>query len=210
MKSFIVQCFVFALALAVVSDAAAQIMPLRLPSKGESRTWKSADGAFSVEARLVGHTEDSAILERKDGKEITVPLKKLSDADQFHIAEAVAKATVKPEPAPMPRASPSIDPSSPFDAQAVVRAWSAPDEPFKLNRVAGWKLDKVPDQFELSLDGETVYAAYYAEAKHLVYRAKDGELLHTIEFGTAPLTASAISPNGKVIVATIGKDGAGG
>jgi len=50
---------------------------------GELRTWKSATGTFSTEAELIETTADGAVrLKKKDGKEIKVPLDRLSAADQ--------------------------------------------------------------------------------------------------------------------------------
>jgi S1-C subfamily serine protease len=50
---------------------------------GEMRTWKSASGTFSTEAELLEVTADGAVrLKLKDGREVRVPLDKLSPADQ--------------------------------------------------------------------------------------------------------------------------------
>ena len=71
---------------------------------GELRTWKSATGTFSTEAELLETTADGAVrLKKKDGKEIKVPLDRLSAADQeyarAHMSDAApaAKATAPPK-----------------------------------------------------------------------------------------------------------------
>lgn len=46
------------------------------------RTWTTADGKFSVDAEFVYVIRDSVKLRRLDGKEITVPLERLSDVDR--------------------------------------------------------------------------------------------------------------------------------
>lgn len=46
------------------------------------RTWTDITGKFKVEAKLVSSTADAVRIVRKDGKELTIPLNKLSDADQ--------------------------------------------------------------------------------------------------------------------------------
>src|SRR4029079_12806453 len=46
------------------------------------RTWNASNGKFSVEAKLVKVDEGKLVLKRADGQEITVPLDKLSEADQ--------------------------------------------------------------------------------------------------------------------------------
>jgi hypothetical protein len=56
--------------------------------KDEFRIWKSADGKFSVEARLVNSTGDAVELKRKDdGRTIRVPRDKLSAADEAYLRE---------------------------------------------------------------------------------------------------------------------------
>ena len=50
------------------------------------RTWESVDGRFSVAASLVSRSTDSVLLKRKDtGKEVSVPLSKLSRADLLYL-----------------------------------------------------------------------------------------------------------------------------
>ncbi len=46
------------------------------------RTWTDITGKFKVEAKLVSATADAVRIVRKDGKELTIPLAKLSAADQ--------------------------------------------------------------------------------------------------------------------------------
>lgn len=59
------------------------------------RTWKTADGAFSVEAKLIRKKRDSVVLERTDGKRVTVKLELLCDADKDYVASP-PKITDKP------------------------------------------------------------------------------------------------------------------
>lgn len=46
------------------------------------RTWKDATGKFTVEAEFISLNGDAITLKRKDGKEVTVPLSRLSKEDQ--------------------------------------------------------------------------------------------------------------------------------
>ena len=62
----------------------------------ESRTWKDATGKFSVQATLFYHDASQVVLEKSDGKTVTVPLSKLSAADRAYLQELDAK---KPAPA---------------------------------------------------------------------------------------------------------------
>jgi hypothetical protein len=54
----------------------------------EVRTWTSADGKFTVEARFLGLVGASIRLERKDtGKVVVVPLRQFSPDDQAYVRE---------------------------------------------------------------------------------------------------------------------------
>ncbi len=50
------------------------------------RTWTSASGKFSIEAAIVSSANGVVTLKNRQGKQITVDLKKLSDADRVFIA----------------------------------------------------------------------------------------------------------------------------
>lgn len=65
---------------------------LAIPLHG--RTWKSSDGK-EIEAELV-RIEDRAVVISMQGKEYTVPLDKLSQADRDFVAEEKAKANRSP------------------------------------------------------------------------------------------------------------------
>src|SRR5262245_43553234 len=45
-------------------------------------TWTDKSGKFTISAELVDVQGDKAVLRRDDGKQITVPTERLSDADQ--------------------------------------------------------------------------------------------------------------------------------
>jgi hypothetical protein len=52
----------------------------------EFREWSTADGMFKVEAQFLGKIGDTIRLKRKDnGKVISVPLEKFSEADQTYV-----------------------------------------------------------------------------------------------------------------------------
>ncbi|NLE38852.1 MAG: hypothetical protein GX621_12580, partial [Pirellulaceae bacterium] len=53
-----------------------------LVSVAAARTWTSRDGKFKTEAEFIDLKEDMVRLKKNDGKEISVPLAKLSDEDQ--------------------------------------------------------------------------------------------------------------------------------
>jgi len=52
------------------------------PSRSEYRIWTDDTGTFQVEAMYLGVTDGKVQLRRKDGREINVPLSRLSETDQ--------------------------------------------------------------------------------------------------------------------------------
>ena len=51
-------------------------------SLNKMRTWKDVSGKFSIKATCVKFDGDKAVLKKKDGKKISIPLEKLSDRDR--------------------------------------------------------------------------------------------------------------------------------
>lgn len=49
------------------------------------RTWRTANGSYSVKARMVEAREDSVVLEKEDGKRVTVKLNVLSESDKKYV-----------------------------------------------------------------------------------------------------------------------------
>ncbi|MEZ6070497.1 MAG: SHD1 domain-containing protein [Pirellulales bacterium] len=52
----------------------------------EMRTWQDSTGRFKVTAKLLRVEDEAVVLEREDGREVTVPLNKLSDTDRRFLA----------------------------------------------------------------------------------------------------------------------------
>ena len=52
------------------------------PAAAGLRTWSDATGKFRLEAELVGVEDGKAILKKKDGEQVLVPIDKLSKEDQ--------------------------------------------------------------------------------------------------------------------------------
>lgn len=69
------------------------VLPAIVASPAVGRTWKSADGKYTVEADFVKVDGGNVTLENKDGKRISVPLNLLSDADQQFIKSNSRPAT---------------------------------------------------------------------------------------------------------------------
>jgi hypothetical protein len=60
----------------------------------ELRLWKDASGSFQVRAKLIERTDGAVRLRKTDGKEISVPLAKLSQADQEYVDKTTAPKPV--------------------------------------------------------------------------------------------------------------------
>ena len=58
-------------------------------AKATSRTWKDTTGKFSIEATFVSKNATSITLKKTDGKEVTLPIAKLSKEDQAWIKESL-------------------------------------------------------------------------------------------------------------------------
>jgi hypothetical protein len=78
-------------------NALAQVYGNRGAASTESsmfRTWMDNTGTFRIEAQFLGVVEGKVRLRRKDGREIAVPLDRLSEADQQEAERLQKPATV--------------------------------------------------------------------------------------------------------------------
>ncbi len=82
----------------------------------EVRTWKDASGKFTIKARLLAVEDGKVSLEREDGTEIEIELKKLCTADQKYVADRP-----RPEDDPFK----PVAPKDPFKARAKSKSPSA-------------------------------------------------------------------------------------
>ncbi len=69
--------------VSTVSDAAPTV---------KSRSWSDVSGTFRVEATYLGKQGDQVLLRRNDGKEVAVPLARLSADDQHYVAKLLEEA----------------------------------------------------------------------------------------------------------------------
>lgn len=76
------------------------------------REWSDTTGTFKIEAELVAVRGDKVVLEKTDGKIITVPLDKLSAADRKYL-DGLNKPAPAPVPAPAPLPTPAPMPAVP-------------------------------------------------------------------------------------------------
>ncbi|MCH7726533.1 MAG: hypothetical protein IH991_08660, partial [Planctomycetes bacterium] len=73
----------------------------------EPRTWTDSTGTYKVQAEFVEFKDGNAVLLREDGRKVSVPVAKLSKADQDFVRAELRrrrsesnKPTVTPKPAP--------------------------------------------------------------------------------------------------------------
>ena len=84
---------------------------LCLATAATAREWSDASGKFRIQAELIAVHNGKAVLEKTDGSIISVPVEKLSAADQEFLKSQAASA-----PAPVPNAP---MPSSPMPSTAA-------------------------------------------------------------------------------------------
>lgn len=66
--------------------------PRRLPaSRTGSRIWTDASGQHKIEAELLRKTDSDVVLLRQDGREVTLPIAKLSKTDQTFLRRVPAE-----------------------------------------------------------------------------------------------------------------------
>src|SRR4029079_17003666 len=89
-----------------------------LPALALGREWMDASGKFKIEAELVAVRNGKAILEKPDGSVITVPVDKLSPADQefLRAKSGPSPASAKPEAGRPAALVPVANATTPFAA----------------------------------------------------------------------------------------------
>ncbi|MCU0718099.1 MAG: SHD1 domain-containing protein [Pirellula sp.] len=86
---------VFAIALSHVTKGVSQETVKNLADTQIFRTWTDNTGKFKVDAQLLDFENNSARLRNKDGKEISLPVNRLSSADQSFIQNELVKSLDK-------------------------------------------------------------------------------------------------------------------
>jgi hypothetical protein len=75
----------------ITADEAAKTAQRKKDFPGGMRMWTDAKGKHQIKAKLIGTKGDSVVLKREDGEKITIPLEKLSQADQRFIQSTMPK-----------------------------------------------------------------------------------------------------------------------
>lgn len=195
-------------------------------AESESRLWSDASGKFKIEAKLLEVKNGKAVLLKADGKKVEIPVTKLSDADQKHIAESENPFDA---PAGTPAPAPAPVGTAPTKAKAGP-AWSPPN--FKtLRQVPGlgkndkkpWALEPVPTPANLvarvelptfdfhdrpsgvlSVNGEWYALSLQNPFKNhrlCLVNLKTGELVATGEAEKdSKHIVAAVSPDGKFVL----------
>lgn len=130
----------------------------------KTRTWKSSDGAFSVEAELLHAQDGSVSLRRADGTAINISLEKLSAADQGFVIQQFPRVmlatAVKPAPVPPSESQrPPIDLSSEIQIRvARVNAERALEPPQQQLQ----KLERAAQSCSTAVEALALYQAFLA------------------------------------------------
>lgn len=83
---------------------------------GETRTWTDKSASYSIQAEFVELNGDLVVLRRQDGKELRVPLEKLSPADQEHVRQIRSSKPENPFAMSEPSAATMSQPSDESDS----------------------------------------------------------------------------------------------
>lgn len=169
-------------------------------SEAAARKWASASGQFSVEADLVEVRDGKVVLKKQNGKQITVPLDKLSAADRQYIASLAAKTPTDSAPkkkAPAARAKRPVKPKRQFTWETTERLVLPAEEAAKAKDDEVWVNDDgshvgyirkqgQKEQFVLDGTGEPRHDSvetgnlyknmlFFGGGEHYAYVAEDGE-----------------------------------
>ena len=72
-------------------------MPDETPPLGPLRKWSDQTGNFDIEAQFIKREGNNIFLKRTDQRTISIPLEKLSDADQEHLQQEKQKQAMEAE-----------------------------------------------------------------------------------------------------------------
>ncbi len=119
----------------------------------ELRTWADATGRFELQAKLESVEGGNAILVRADGQKMTIPVDKLSKADQDYLTRRNAESPFQPVEAspftplsgspvaaPAMPAPPALPPASTAEPRMVSVKWTASDMIALAAAGAEWKV----------------------------------------------------------------------
>ena len=135
---------------------------------GKERTWTDDAGKFSVTAELVEVRGDKVVLRRQDGKQITVPLAKLSDEDRKFVekkesAERGAAVLLNVFPPP------AVAPFDAGQAKAHQKAWADHlGVPVQITNSIGMKFNLIPPGEFAMGSPESESGRQDRETEHLV------------------------------------------
>jgi hypothetical protein len=100
-------------------------------SKSGPRTWSDQSGKFKIEGTLVKLENDAVTLKRKDGKEVTLPIEKLSAEDQEFLKGPRSSSSSADEDdeseTPFPRSNAEASGARPIDVRKTSQWTYAPD-----------------------------------------------------------------------------------
>jgi uncharacterized protein with FMN-binding domain len=164
------------------------------PADAEIRTWTDSTGGYKVEAELVDESGGTVRLKRSDGREISLPLERLSSADQAYIRKQRAGAETP---------TGAADPLAPSSKKVILELLTGA-------QVSG-RITAKDDQsvtVEASVGGRTFTRKYPLERVRAVVVGEQRTVLNESSGGSPPPTTGGSSkpPNSS---GTATKRGAG-
>jgi len=67
------------------------------PASDELRTWSDATGKFTIQGKLVSNVDGNVTIEKRDGSQAAIPLKKLSKTDRAYL-DSIEEQDSEPTP----------------------------------------------------------------------------------------------------------------
>ena len=103
--------------------------PAVFAQDSESRTWRDATGAFSVQAKLIEHSATDVKLRTSAGQEISVPIARLSEGDVEYLKNLAAPAASESAPSDSERPAVPVTVATPPGPDLLALAGGAETAP---------------------------------------------------------------------------------
>jgi hypothetical protein len=156
------------------------ILACLLTSMAAGREWNSRDGNFKVEAELLDVKEGNVVLKCTDGREITVPVKKLSLGDIRYVNQVLKEAEASLGDG-SPVTSSSLGKSSPA-SETSSKATISSAERYRLNY--DWKAGKTyVYRIKISADRGDYAEEYSGDVTYKAATSKDEGFVLTVTGG---------------------------
>ena len=141
----------------------------------EFKVWTNT-AKHTLEGKLISAAGDNAVIERKNGTRVTIPIASLIDEDQEYIVAHQSEFLPKPEPEAKPAAKPKAEPSRDDDSdldtkvqKTILAGYDASESYFDFP----WPpVVKCEDQVEITVVSESdAKKEYIYESPHFIFES---------------------------------------